>query len=144
MHSTQLILHYWLCTKFLPVINPAMLAFKPEAKPLWDESKSNVVKYISGELKLEKLSEDKCYGITETEELHKFLQNAIDHDNQWVAVDTETTGLYPRDGYILGISMSYEKDHGAYINTDCVDEKAEHLFQYLFNHKMYFIMQSLI
>jgi len=122
--------------KFLPVINPAMLAFKPEAKPLWDESKSNVVKYISGELKLEKLSEDKCYGITETEELHKFLQNAIDHDNQWVAVDTETTGLYPRDGYVLGISMSYEKDHGAYINTDCIDEKAEELFQTLFNQKI--------
>ena len=122
--------------KFLPVINPAMLAFKPEAKPLWDESKSNVMKYISGDLKLEKLSEDKCYGITETEELHKFLQNAIDHDNQWVAVDTETTGLYPRDGYVLGISMSYEKDHGAYISTDCIDDKAEHLFQYLFNNKI--------
>ena len=113
-----------------------MLAFKPEARPLWEESKSNIIKYISGELKMEKLDEDMCYGITETEELHKFLQNAIDHDNQWVAVDTETTGLYPRDGYILGISMSYEKDHGAYISTDCIDEKAEHLFQFLFNHKI--------
>ena len=122
--------------KFLPAINPAMLAFKPEARPLWEESKSNIIKYISGELKMEKLDEDMCYGITETEELHKFLQNAIDHDNQWVAVDTETTGLYPRDGYILGISMSYEKDHGAYISTDCIDEKAEHLFQLLFNHKI--------
>ena len=122
--------------KFLPAINPAMLAFKPEARPLWEESKSNIIKYISGELKMEKLNEDMCYGITETEELHKFLQNAIDHDNQWVAVDTETTGLYPRDGYILGISMSYEKDHGAYISTDCIDEKAEHLFQFLFNHKI--------
>ena len=122
--------------KFLPAINPAMLAFKPEARPLWEESKSNIIKYISGELKMEKLDEDMCYGITETEELHKFLQNAIDHDNQWVAVDTETTGLYPRDGYILGISMSYEKDHGAYISTDCIDEKAEHLFQFLFNHKI--------
>ena len=122
--------------KFLPAINPAMLAFKPEARPLWEESKSNIIKYISGELKMEKLNEDMCYGITETKELHKFLQNAIDHDNQWVAVDTETTGLYPRDGYILGISMSYEKDHGAYISTDCIDEKAEHLFQFLFNHKI--------
>ena len=54
-----------------------MLAFKPEARPLWEESKSNIIKYISGELKMEKLDEDMCYGITETEELHKFLQNAI-------------------------------------------------------------------
>ena len=122
--------------KFLPAINPAMLAFKPEARPLWEETKSNIIKYISGELKMQKLSEDKCYGITETEELHKFLKNAIDHDNQWVAVDTETTGLYPRDGYVLGISMSYEKDHGAYISSDCVDEKAETLFQKLFDNKI--------
>jgi DNA polymerase I-like protein with 3'-5' exonuclease and polymerase domains len=122
--------------KFLPAINPAMLAFKPEAKPMWEESKSNIVKYISGELKLEKLKEDKCYGITETPELIKFLKNALTHDNKWIAVDTETTGLYPRDGYILGISMSYEKDHGAYISTDCVDEEAEQLFQEIFDTKI--------
>ena len=122
--------------KFLPAINPAMLAFKPEAKPLWDETRSNIEKYIAGKLRLEKLNEDKCYGIVESEKLHEFLQNAIDHDNQWVAVDTETTGLYPRDGYVLGISMSYEKDHGAYISSDCVDEKAETLFQKLFDNKI--------
>ena len=122
--------------KYLPAINPAMLAFKPEARPLWEESKDNIIKYISGELKTERLGTDKCYGITESEELHKFLKNAIAHNNQWVAVDTETTGLYPRDGYVLGISMSYEKDHGAYISTDCVDEEAEKLFQELFDNKI--------
>ncbi len=122
--------------KYLPAINPAMLAFKPEARPLWEESKDNIIKYISGELKTERLGTDKCYGITEPEELHKFLKNAIAHANQWVAVDTETTGLYPRDGYVLGISMSYEKDHGAYISTDCVDEEAEKLFQELFDNKI--------
>ena len=51
--------------KFLPVINPAMLSFKPEAKKTWDESSSNITKYIKGELKQEKLGSDKCYGITE-------------------------------------------------------------------------------
>ena len=122
--------------KFLPAINPAMLAFKPEAKPMWQETQNNIIKYISGELKLEKLDKDKCYGITETPELVKFLKNALAHDNKWIAVDTETTGLYPRDGYILGISMSYEKDHGAYISTDCVDEEAEQLFQEIFNSKI--------
>ena len=29
--------------KFLPVINPAMLAFKPEAKPSWETSKTNIL-----------------------------------------------------------------------------------------------------
>ena len=46
-----------------------MLSFKPEAKKTWDESSSNIVKYIKGELKQQKLEEDKCYGITETESI---------------------------------------------------------------------------
>jgi len=121
--------------KYLPAINPAMLAFKPEAKPLWQKTKSNISEYIAGTLKLETLDSDKCYGIEDTESLCKFLNKAIEHPNKFVAVDTETTGLYPRDGYVLGISMSYEKDHGAYISTDCVDEEAERLFQQLFNSK---------
>ena len=121
--------------KYLPVINPAMLSFKPEAKPLWDKSKSNIIDYINGDLKQIKLDEDKCYGITDSRKLHEFLINARDHKNKFVAVDTETTGLYPRDGHVLGISMSYEKDHGAYIDSDCVDETAEVLFKQIFSRK---------
>ena len=121
--------------KYLPAINPAMLAFKPEAKPLWQKTKTNISGFIEGTLKLETLSEDMSYGITETAHLIKFLKAAIEHPNTFVAVDTETTGLYPRDGYVMGISCSYEKDHGAYISTDCVDEEAENLFQDLFNKK---------
>jgi DNA polymerase I-like protein with 3'-5' exonuclease and polymerase domains len=40
----------------------------------------------------------------------------------YVAMDTETTCLYPRDGYVLGISLSYKGKHGAYISTDCLDD----------------------
>ena len=63
--------------KYLPAINPAMLAFKPEARPMWEESKSNIIKYISGELKLEKLGEDKCYGIDNKPDAMTFLQTAL-------------------------------------------------------------------
>jgi DNA polymerase I-like protein with 3'-5' exonuclease and polymerase domains len=121
--------------KFLPVINPAMLAFKPEAKKSWEESRDNIIKYISGELKQEALGEDSLLAITESEELHKFLQDAIDHENGFIALDSETTGLYPRDAYMLGISLSYKESHGAYISTDCIDEKAETMLQELFNKK---------
>lgn len=121
--------------KFLPVINPAMLTFKPEAKPAWEESKANIIKFISGELKVMRIDEEKVYGITDSKELHRYLIKARDHENKFVAVDTETTGLYPRDGYILGISMSYERDHGVYISTECVDETAEVLFNQIFAKK---------
>ena len=121
--------------KFLPVINPAMLAFKPEAKKTWIESRDNIVKYISGELKQEKLDSEDCFGITDSEELHKFLEDAIQHENDFIALDSETTSLYPRDGYMLGISLAYKQNHGAYILTDCIDEKGEELLQELFNKK---------
>jgi len=121
--------------KFLPVINPAMLAFKPEAKKSWEESRDNIIAYIAGDLKQEKLGSDDIFGITDTDELNKFLQDAIDHENEFIALDSETTGLYPRDAYMLGISLSYKRNHGAYISTDCIDETSEKLLQELFNKK---------
>ena len=96
---------------------------------------SNITKYIKGELKQQKLQDDKVYGITDTEELIKFLHKALEAPYDFIGLDSETTGLYPRDGYMLGLSLSYEPEHGAYIDTDCVDEEAEKLLQELFNSK---------
>ena len=121
--------------KYLPVINPAMLAFKPEAKPLWEESKNNIIKFISGDLKVAKITEDNAIGIDDTEQAKEFIQKAIDHENQFIALDSETTGLYPRDGYMIGFSLSYQKDKGAYILTDCIDEELEQMMQELFDKK---------
>lgn len=121
--------------KFLPVINPAMLAFKPEAKKTWEESVTNISKYVKGELKVSKLGSDKAYGIQDTEQFIEFLNKALEAPYDFIALDSETTGLYPRDGYMLGLSISYEPDHGAYIDTDCIDERVEELLQELFNKK---------
>ena len=68
--------------KFLPAINPAMLAFKPEAKPLWEESKNNIIKFISGELKVAKVTSENAIGIDNVQDLYVFLDNALKHDNQ--------------------------------------------------------------
>ena len=35
--------------KFIPMINPAMLSFKPEAKPLFDRACEKLHNYVSGE-----------------------------------------------------------------------------------------------
>jgi len=122
--------------KYLPVINPAMLTFKPEAKKTWEESCENIKKYIAGELKQAKLDKDKMYGITESSDLYVFLDNALNHDNDFVALDSETTGLYPRDGHMIGISLSFDGKKGAYIDSNCIDERAEHLLQLLFDKKI--------
>lgn len=122
--------------KFLPVINPAMVSFKPESKKLWEESRDSIIGYITGTKRVVTYSLDRVYGITDTDHLKKFLQAAINSPNKFIGLDSETTALYPRNGYVLGVSLSYEKDHGAYIAADCIDEEASAMFQELFNKKI--------
>ena len=57
--------------KYLPAINPAMLAFKPEARPMWEESKNNIIKFISGDLKVVKVTEENAIGIDNVQEIYK-------------------------------------------------------------------------
>ena len=122
--------------KFLPVINPAMLAFKPEARRTWEDSKTNIIAYINGEIEDTVITEYNAWGIQDTEEANAFFQAAIDAPSPYIALDSETTGLYPRDGHMLGLSLSYERDRGAYIDTECLDEESERLLQELFNKKI--------
>ena len=121
--------------KFLPVISPAMLAFKPEAKKAWDESVESIHGYISGELEDAVIDDSIAFGIQDTEEANEFIRRAIKDPCPYVALDSETTGLYPRDGYMLGISLSYNGKCGAYIDTDCFNDSTESLLQTLFNQK---------
>ena len=120
--------------KYLPIINPSMLAFKPEAKPTWENSKKNILEYISGELQETVIKKEQAVGIQNTEEANEWLRRCIDSRPAYIALDSETTGLYPRDGHILGISLSYERDYGVYIDTDCFNVRTEVLLQKLFNH----------
>jgi|TARA_R110002012_G_scaffold254493_2_gene433567 DNA polymerase I-like protein with 3'-5' exonuclease and polymerase domains len=122
--------------KFLPVINPAMLAFKPEARRSWEESLKNILGYISGELTPVDISTDTFYGIDNKEEAIVWIKEALDAPTGYIACDTETTGLYPRDGHILGLSLAYCRDHAVYILTDVVDEEVEILLQKLFTKKI--------
>ena len=121
--------------KFLPVINPAMLAFKPDARRTWEDSKTNIIGYINGEIEDTVITEYNAWGIQDTAEANQFIKDAIEAPSGYVALDSETTGLYPRDGHMLGISLSYERDRGAYIDTECFDEETEHLLQELFYTK---------
>ena len=121
--------------KFLPLLNPAMMKFKPEAKKAIEEAIEDIHKYVSGELTQKKIPEDRCYGITDSRDLYVFLDNALNSDYDFIALDSETSALYCRDGYMLGFSMSYEPEHGVYVDCDAIDEKAEKLMQQLFDKK---------
>ena len=103
-----------------------------EAKKAWDESVESIHAYISGDFVDTVIDDTVAWGIQDTEEANEFIQNAIKDPHRYVALDSETTGLYPRDGYMLGISLSYNGKCGAYIDTDCFDDRTEQLLQQLF------------
>ena len=116
-----------IADKFIPISNPAMLAFKPEGKPDFERAVDKIHKYIAGETKSVKSGD--FGGIDTEDEAYEFLQEVLESAQGVVAIDTETTGLYPRDGYVLGISISYKPNHGRYISCDCLSETNSKLLQ---------------
>ena len=121
--------------KFIPMISPAMLNFKPEAKPLFKRACEKLHGYIAGQLPPSLSGNFK--GITTEEEAISYLVDILDDKSiKFVSCDTETTALYPRDGYVLGISMSHKPQQGVYISAECISDKVEKLFQGIFDSKM--------
>lgn len=113
--------------KFIPISNPAMLAFKPEGKPDFERALDKIHKHINGEVRGVKQGD--FAGIDDEEQARAFFQEVLENAQGIVAIDTETTGLYPRDGYVLGISMSYKPNHGRYISCDCIGESTFELLK---------------
>jgi len=117
--------------KFVCITNPAMLAFKPEGKPDFERARDKILKIHAGEMKAPKTGD--FLGINSTQEAYAFLQEVYANAQGAVCIDTETTALYPRDGYVLGLSISYKSGHGRYILTDCLDEACIELLQTIAN-----------
>ena len=118
--------------KFIAISNPSMLAFKPEGKPDFQRACDKIHKYVSGELRATKVVGDYA-GIQDTQEAKRYLREILDNAQGYVAWDTETTALYPRDGYVLGLSLTYATHQGRYIETDCLDELCVALLQKIAN-----------
>jgi DNA polymerase I-like protein with 3'-5' exonuclease and polymerase domains len=114
--------------KFIPISNPAMLHFKPEGKPAFQRACDRIHKYLSGEVTNAAKTGD-FKGILDIDEAREYLLEVLENAQGYVAFDTETTCLYPRDGYVLGVSISYKAGHGRYISTDALDEENLRLLQ---------------
>lgn len=106
--------------KYVSISNPAMLHFKPEAKPDFEMALAKIHKIVSGEVTSVKFN---GRGISNAEQALEYLELVLNGDYPVVALDTEGTALYPRDGYVLGLSMTHEKDQGVYILTDILDDR---------------------
>lgn len=121
---------YLVEDKFLPITNPAMLAFKPEGSNAFNKAVDNIHHYIDGEIKDADVS---VYMIQDEDEFIALLQYHLSAGTNLFSMDSETSALYARDGYVLGISLSFDGKSGYYVSSDCITEDAVELLQTLIN-----------
>lgn len=113
--------------RYVCLTNPSVLAFKPEGKPDFERAVSRIKDIVEGKVKTSQAGDFK--GIYNAEEALEFLEKVLLEGDDFVALDTETTALYPRDGYVLGLSITHKTDSGRYILTDILDDRHLQLLQ---------------
>ena len=121
---------YLVENRYLPIVSPIMVELRPEGKNAFEKAVHDITGYVL-ETKGE-ITEVQVEGIITSERAAEYISSILnDVSLTHVALDTEATSLYPRDGYILGVSLSYKVGHGVYISSDCIDEEVEELIQNL-------------
>ncbi len=121
--------------KFIPIVNPSMLTFKPEGKAAFDNAVKNIYDILNGGKSIDHLN---LISIDDEKSAEAYLTKVLDEYSDFIALDTETSSFYPRDGYLLGISIAYKEDEGAYISADSINEKVEELLRKISGHPVVF------
>lgn len=105
-------------TNLIACISPAMMAFKPETRPVFEASVQAIQNLITGKTKPQETVEIKP--IVDLDEALEYLTYCLNL-NRTISLDSETSALSNRDGHILGISVSHKKNQGVYIHGDLLD-----------------------
>lgn len=113
---------------FLAAISPAVLAFKPESKPVWEATVASIQAIVTGETT--EAAEGDFTGVTETKVLKDYLTFILDNPQfPAIGLDSETSAIPCRDGYILGICISHVVGQGIYADADIFDDECIELMQ---------------
>ena len=113
--------------KYIPIINPNMLYFKPQLQGGFDSAVAKIKAYLGGMSTRESTD---YKGISCPIEAMEYLEYLSKFDT--IAVDTEGTSLYPRNGHTIGISLSATLETGRYIDADIVIDEVYDKMQELF------------
>ena len=119
--------------RYIPMINPVAVKFNPGIKDTLDGALRKLHEHIDGSY-TENLGQYKP--ITCASEAKSWITNALHaHTRPNVVADIETSALYPREGYVLGVALSNKAGQGVYIDSECIDDQVEELLQELWNAK---------
>jgi len=126
---------YLVEDKYLGLLNPMAVTIRPSMKASFDKAISDINKVISGEV-ISEIDYD-IKGFQNEKDIENHLEFLLENINnnaiEYIAVDTETSSLYPRNGYLLGISISYKAKQGIYIDAQYISDNIEVLLQEIFN-----------
>jgi DNA polymerase I-like protein with 3'-5' exonuclease and polymerase domains len=123
---------YVIDDKYIPIISPAALLFRPEIKDAYNSALDRLHRNIVKETTVNNNSAN-FTGIDDELEAVKYLETLYNNEDELIALDTETSALYPREGSVLGISISYAKNSGVYINADVFSDTCVDLLQKIIN-----------
>lgn len=112
-------------------ISPAQLHFKPEMKPVFEATVENIHEILNGREKVAKRGDYRP--IQDSDEAETYLKMVYTMCPGMIAYDSETSALYARDGYMLGISISHQEYQGVYIDSDVITETCVYYLQQLFD-----------
>jgi len=116
--------------KFIPMINPIAVKFNPGIKETLNGALTKLHNHIDGSY-TEVLGNYEM--ITSASRAKEWLTKALHQQkHKYLVTDLETSSFYPREGYVLGIAMTYKIMEGVYIESDCIDDSVEKLMQKLF------------
>lgn len=119
---------------FIAAISPAVLAFKPESKPVWEVTVASIQAIVNGDT-VEEVKGD-YRGITEYKDLMDYLTFVLDNPQyHTIGLDSETSALACREGYLLGICISHQAGQGVYADADLFDEEATKLLQQIIDDR---------
>jgi DNA polymerase I-like protein with 3'-5' exonuclease and polymerase domains len=120
--------------KFIATISPAMLSFKPENKPVFDQTVVNIHRILSGKDIVPEGGDYQFF--TESSEIREYFATILDNPElNVIGLDSETSALACRDGYMLGISVSHKLHQGVYIDADAMDDTCCKLLQRIVDRK---------
>ena len=121
---------YLLDDKYLALMNPVAVSLRPSLKSAFDKAVNDIIITIN-DLKPTDDVEVDILALESESSILKYLDEVIEYKPKYIALDTETSALYPRDGYVIGISMTHRDNQGVYMDSMYVTDKVIEKLQYI-------------
>lgn len=127
---------YLVDKKYLALMNPMAVKLRPSNRNAFEKAINDIVSTINNDGVVVR-SDLELLGLQDEKLIIQYLshlESAVNSKEvRIIAMDTETSSLYPRDGYVLGICIATAENIGRYLDTNYITEEAVEILQRIIN-----------